>query len=420
MHSFYYPARCHRTHRIVDLHPNESAILAGRLIEGQLADETGSVALHIQPGLEPVHPGDIVEFEGTWKPPTFQVQTVRLLAPATIQTRPGPDAKIRNNLRIRSQILSGIRTFFESRGFLEVETPLLTRCPGQEPHLAAFETRYQDAQTGLELFLPTSPEYAMKRLLASGFETIYQICKAFRHETPSSMHNPEFTILEWYRAYADYKAIMSDTEAIMSELAQRITKSTTLTYQDKSVDLTPPWQRLTVHEAFAQFAGIHADPSADPDGFLQQARTHPSVNPDDPFDLAYFKVFLDSVEPHLGHPKPTFLLDYPASMAALAKRKPDAPHLAERFELYIAGIELANAFTELNDPEEQRTRLESEAQERKASGAPAYPIDTQFLAALKSGMPPAGGIALGVDRLVMLFTNTTSIREVIAFPFPEL
>ena len=133
-------------------------------------------------------------------------------------------------------VVKFIRDYLDKRDFLEVETPLLTRCPGQEPHLAAFETRYQDAQTGLELFLPTSPEYAMKRLLASGFETIYQICKAFRHETPSSMHNPEFTILEWYRAYADYKAIMSDTEAIMSELAQRITKSTTLTYQDKSVD----------------------------------------------------------------------------------------------------------------------------------------------------------------------------------------
>ncbi len=420
-----YPARCARTHRVADLQPGQRATLAGRLIlapaeRDRLADETGEVCF-VAPPAE-VNPGDIVELDGTWTPPTFRASALRVLAPALRRPPPLPDARVRENLRIRARVLSGIRRTFESAGFLEVETPLLVRRPGMEPHLSAFETTCTEGSEKHRLFLPTSPEYAMKRLLSAGFERIFQICKAFRNGEAGSMHNPEFTILEWYRAYADYEAIMADAETLIHRLVRDITGGPFLHYRNRTVDVTPPWERISVREAMHRYAGIDFDPAEDPAAFPRRAREggHTSVHPDDSHDVAFFKVFLDAVEGHLGRTRPTFLVDYPAAMAALAKRKPDCPGLAERFEIYIAGVELANAFTELNDPHEQRARLEAEAALRRAQGHPVYPVDEQFLAALEAGLPPAGGIALGVDRLVMLLTGAKTIGEVIAFPFPEL
>ena len=423
-----YPARCGRSHRVSELLEGAKATLAGRLAKGahhgglQLRDETGDVAVGLEMASAEIRVGDIVEVEGAWEPPVFKVVSVLLLAPGLEDSSRTPVKTKGRNLRARAQIVSCLRRAMEDRGYIEVETPLLVRCPGMEPHLRAFETACLTGQARRPLYLPTSPEYAMKRLLSADFERIFQICKAFRDEAWGSMHNPEFTILEWYRAYADYTDIMEDAEALVDRVTREVGGGSLISYRGHTVDVTPPWERLSVREAMARHAGVEADPFADRDAFVAEARRqgYSTVGADDPDEVAFHKVFLDGVERHLGRDRPTILVDYPASMAALAKRKSNAPYLAERFEIYIAGLELANAFTELNDPVEQRRRYEHEAAERRAHGLPEYPVDEDLLGAMQSGIPPAGGIALGVDRLVMLLTGAERIQDVIAFPFPEL
>ena len=408
-----YPARCKRTHLICELQADAFAVVAGRLVERDaLSDETGRVRLCFDTAYE-AKTGDIVEVEGRLEGDGFYVTGLRVLVPSR-----GADVSltqsVQANLRKRARIIAGIRRFFNAKGFVEVETPLMVPQPGMEPHLEAFQTMYEMRQ----FYLHTSPEYAMKRLLAGGFERIYQICKVFRHEPVGRMHTPEFTMLEWYRAYADYTDIMVDTEYLIAELATDLYGEPVVQTDECVVDLTPPWERISVREAMLRYAGITADPYLETAEFIRQAG-HATVGEDDPPDVAFFKVFLDRVEPHLGVQKPAILYDYPAPMAALAKRKSSTPDLAERFEVYIAGVELCNAFTELNDPDEQRQRLEEEAVQRVREGNPAYPIDERFLAALEYGMPPSGGIALGVDRLIMLLTGASSIGEVMAFPMAD-
>lgn len=410
----HYPARCKRTHRICELKSGVFAVLAGRLAgRDSLSDETGTVCLCFNAAHE-ARAGDIVEVEGRLKEDVFCAVGLRVLVPSR-STSASLAQSAQANLRKRAKIIAGIRSFFDEKGFVEVDTPLMVPQPGMEPHLEAFQTAYEMRR----FYLHTSPEYAMKRLLAAGFERIYQVCKVFRHEPVGRMHTPEFTMLEWYRAYADYTDIMVDTEYLIAELATDLYGEPVVRTDQYAVDLTPPWERLTVREAMVRYAGITADPYLDTAAFIRQAG-HSTVERDDSPDVAFFKVFLDRVEPHLGVQKPTILYDYPAPMAALAKRKSSAPDLAERFEVYIAGVELCNAFTELNDPDEQRQRLEEEAAQRVREGNPAYPIDACFLAALEYGMPPSGGIALGVDRLIMLLTGASSIGEVMAFPMSDL
>ena len=412
--SSHYPARCKRTHRICELQSGAFAVVAGRLVtRDSLSDETGTVCLCFDTAYE-AKTGDIVEVEGRFKDNGFSVTGLRVLVPSRDGAVPLSQS-VQTNLRKRAKIIAGIRRFFDEKGFVEVETPLMVPQPGMEPHLEAFQTMYEMHQ----FYLHTSPEYAMKRLLAAGFERIYQVCKVFRHEPVGRMHTPEFTMLEWYRAYADYTDIMVDTEYLIAELATDLYGEPVVRTDQCAVDLTPPWERISVREAMLRYAGITADPYSETAAFIRQAGLS-TVDKDDPPDVAFFKVFLDRVEPHLGVQKPAILYDYPAPMAALAKRKSNAPDLAERFEVYIAGVELCNAFTELNDPDEQRQRLEEEAAQRVREGNPAYPIDERFLAALEYGMPPSGGIALGVDRLIMLLTGASSISEVMAFPMSDL
>jgi len=411
-----------RSCRIADLLPDQSATIAGRVTEHSnrliLSDETGSVPLEGMP--EAASPGDIIDATGIWRPPTFQVECWK---PLVLSKRPPNPVseRARERIRQRAEILHTIRVFFRDRGFLDVETPAIVRLPGMEPHLTPFQTG-SSASPGEERYLHTSPEFAMKRMLAQGFERIFQICKVFRDEPAGTMHNPEFTMLEWYRAYADITHIMEDTENLASDIAQRLLGSSRIRYRNRDIDLSPPWERLSVTEAMEKHAGVPLDLSGDLSRFPAIAREHGHrhVSADDDFETAFFKVFLDTVEPHLGSPVPTFLTDYPASMAALAKVKEGAAHLADRVEVYVGGVELANGFTELNDPVEQRTRFKKEAAERHALYGSSHPIDESFLQALEAGMPPSGGIALGVDRLVMLLTGATSIRDVIAFPWPEL
>jgi lysyl-tRNA synthetase class 2 len=290
-----------------------------------------------------------------------------------------------------------------------------------EPHLSALELycTHPDG-TQKKKYLHTSPEYAMKKLLGEGWDKIFQICRVFRDGEIGKTHQIEFTMLEWYRAHADYRKIMEDCERLIGFLAGDILSGGECFYQGKKISLSPPFERLSVAEAMSRYGKIDIQQNRDDASLLEEARSRGyRFQPGEAysFDEVFFKVFLEAVEPRLGFPQPTLLYDYPASMAALARLKPQNPFWAERFELYIAGLELANAFSELNDPAEQRRRFEEEQTLRARLGKPVYPIDEELLQAL-SRMPPSAGIALGVDRLAMLFCDAPTIQEVLAFPLP--
>jgi lysyl-tRNA synthetase class 2 len=296
-----------------------------------------------------------------------------------------------NRLKARARIIQLVRQFFIRRDFLEVETPL--RTPTQAPE------EHTDAVRSEGWLLATSPELPMKRLLAAGYERIFQICKAFRGRERGTLHVPEFVLLEWYRAQREYRSLMDDCEQLLLEVAAGLEIETSVTYQGTSISLAAPWPRITVKEAFRKWAGWGPGPAPDPDRF-----THDMVS---------------LVEPALVGGSPVFLTDYPASMAALARLKPGDPSVAERFELYAGGLELANGFSELTDPVEQRDRFEKASEERARQGRAVYPIPETFLSALET-MPPSAGIALGIDRLVMLLTDAATIDDVVAFAPEEL
>ena len=320
-------------------------------------------------------------------------------------------------LHQRSSFLKTIRDFFHERGFLEVETPILLAYADPSLHLASFRTWYEmpEGEAKRRLFLRTSPEFAMKRLLAGGYPRIFQIGPFFRNAEDSPLHNPEFTGLEWYQADADYRLLMETTEAMCLALWPQ----GTLMYQGRRFDLTPPWERLSVHEAFARYAQITLPAEITRLDLLAACQQKGiEAQADEPWDDLFFRLFVTFVDPHLGQEKPTFLTDYPVELAALARAKPDAPHLAERVELYIAGLELANGYSELIDAEEQRRRWEAEAALRQARHDPdPFPVDPQFLAALQAGMPPCTGIAVGLDRLLMLYLDAPAIADILPFPF---
>ena len=324
---------------------------------------------------------------------------------------------------VRERVIDAIRAFFKRRGYHEVETPLLVRCPGMEPYLDVFQTSWTSARGERFVgYLTTSPEYAMKKLLAAGIGPIFQICKSFRNgEEVSALHNPEFTILEWYRPGADYTDLMRECEDLFREVSREVHPDDfpALTYQGTRVDLASPWERLTVRDAFRRYADI--DLAHDLDRLVEVARSKGySIDTRTTWEQAYHQIFLNEIEPRLGRRTPTFLYEYPISMAALARPSPSDPALAERFELYVAGIELANAFGELIDADEQRRRLQDERDERGRLGKTLYDLDEDFIAALAAGIPPSAGIALGVDRLAMLFADVASIHDVLWFPANEV
>ncbi len=290
------------------------------------------------------------------------------------------------NLALRCRIIQIIRSFFLERGFLEVQTPVRTPAPAPERHI--------DAPPSDGWYLAPSPELYMKRLLAAGYEKIFQIAPAFRKGETGRFHHSEFTLLEWYRLDADYTFLQHDCRELFSELCRQLDRPPRFLYQGRVLSVNEPWQELTVAEAFRRWAGWQ--PGADPDP--------------DRFDLD----LVEKIEPRLGLPTPCLLSDYPASQAALARLKPDDPSVAERFELYWAGIELANGFSELTDPDEQRRRFLETAAQRKATGRPVYPLPEAFLESLHH-LPAAAGIALGIDRLVMLLADAHHIDQVVAF-----
>jgi len=333
------------------------------------------------------------------------------------------DEALRKRLESRSEIVFGIREFFRGRGFLEVETPTVVALPGMEPNLEPLQTevtRNDGARFAAHLI--TSPEYACKKLLAAGFRRIFEITRCYRNGEPwDGGHNPEFTMIEWYRAAADYTAIMADTEELVAELAQRFRGGTKIAYQGRDIDVAAPWDRLTVAEAFERFVGIDLTAMIDDPERFRQALTERGLEAGDgdTFDDMFFRVFLRDIEPRLGEKKPVILYEYPRQMASLARIKVADPRFAERFEAYACGLELCNAFSELTDASEQARRLEEEAAERVRLGRHAYPIDRQFIEAVGM-MPEAAGIALGVDRLVMLLTDTPTIKDVLFFPANDI
>ncbi len=298
---------------------------------------------------------------------------------------------IKENLRQRAETIRAIRDFFIANGFLEVETPIRIPAPAPEAYI--------DALPSEGWFLHTSPELCMKRLLAAGCDKIFQLCRCFRAKERGKMHLPEFTILEWYCVGAGYLDMMKQCEELIRFVAAETGHGSSINYQGKLIELDGPWKRITVAEAFERYSSVT----------LKRALS------EDLFD----EIIDSEIERELGKDHPVFLYDYPASKAALARLKPDDNSLAERFELYIGGVELCNAFTELIDFEEQGRRFAEELSIRKKTGGALYPMPEKFLSSLKH-MPDAAGNALGVDRLVMLLADTADIDDVIAFAPEEL
>jgi lysyl-tRNA synthetase class 2 len=294
---------------------------------------------------------------------------------------------LRRNLIVRSKTFDAIRSFFTERNFLQVDTPSLTATPIPEANIEPFPAG--------NLFLGASPELHMKQLLGAGYGDIFQLCHSFRQAESGRLHNPEFSILEWYRARGSYLDLMTDCEGLIRYSAGQLGMTGSLTYQGQRINLGGPWPRITVRDAYLRWAGW------DPLGRVDHDR----------FDID----MVEKVEPGLKGADPVFLVDYPAAMASLARLKPGQPGVAERFELYIGGLELANGFTELTDPAEQRARFAAENTRRAMAGRHALAVPEALLSALPS-LPACAGCALGLDRLVMLFCNARSIDEVMAFP----
>jgi len=305
--------------------------------------------------------------------------------------QPYRQTSLQKNLQLRAVIIQTIRKFFIGCDYLEVETPVRIPAPAPEAHIDAVESD--------GWFLQTSPELCMKRLLAAGAHRIFQICRCFRQGERGRLHLPEMTILEWYRIDSTYEDIMDECETLIAAIARKIGSEDILTYQGREIEVTPPWPRISVSDAFKKFGSIPVEKALEQDQFDH--------------------IMVTDIEPNLGQIQPVFLYDYPASCGALARLKPEDSRYAERFELYIGGLEICNAFSELADPVEQRERFEREQDHRRASGRSVYPMPDKFLEAL-ADMPEAAGNALGIDRLMMLLADAKQIDEVVAFTPEEL
>lgn len=463
-----YPARFHRTHtaqKAIDLfqklhgdergvHTERKVTVAGRItaqrMMGRVAfmdlrDASGKLQLYFRADhlgakdYENLENLDMGDFLGATGPlfrtrtgeVTLEVQRYTLLAKAL---QPPPEKwhgltdvetryrhryldlmsseEVRNTFVIRARVVAAIRSFLNNRGFIEVETPVL------QPHAGGAMARpFTTHHNALDqdLFLRIATELYLKRLIIGGYEKVYEIGRIFRNEGISFKHNPEFTMLESYQAYADYHDVMAMVERLVASVAQKVAGSTHITFKDQEVSLEPPWQRFTLQEIIQKHTGIDFLEYRDGKALENAAQAKGLAVPS---GLLYGKLvdelFSTYVEPHLM--QPTFLLDYPVELSPLAKQKKDDSRLVERFEGFIGGMEIANAFSELNDPQEQRERFAQQASARAAGDDEAELPDEDFLFALEHGMPPTGGLGMGIDRLTMLFTNNASIREVILFP----
>ncbi|MEN6620752.1 MAG: EF-P lysine aminoacylase EpmA [Smithella sp.] len=298
-------------------------------------------------------------------------------------------ARKADNLQLRARLIQSIRRFFINNHFLEIETPVRIPAPAPE--------EYIEALPSADWFLQTSPELCMKRLLSAGFPRIFQFCKCFRAGERGQMHLPEFTMLEWYVAGFDYQQLMNQCEEMIIKVANDLGFAGSLSYKKRWINLIPPWEKITVRKAFEKYAPVTLDEALNKDRFDE--------------------ILVENIEPNLGLNNPSFLYDYPTRLGALARIKKYDNSVAERFELYIGGVELANGFSELTDSAEQRLRFEKAQQLRAQKGYAAYPMPEKFLTSLEQ-MPESAGIAVGIDRLAMIFAGVQCIDEVVAFP-PE-
>ena len=313
-------------------------------------------------------------------------------------------------LRRRAALTVDVRRFFADRGYTEVETPYAVRAPGEEVHLRTFRTEreYPDGATE-PLWLHTSPEFAMKHLLVAGAGPIFQLARVWRNAEGSALHAPEFTMLEWYRPGAGMASLMDETEALLHAVLPP-----QVTCRGVTTDLSR-FERLTVADAFRRYAGADVLGTAD-DAAGLAASAGVRLRDNETWEDLFFRLLLSRIEPQIGHAHPTFLTHWPAAQAALARRDPSDPRVAERFELFVCGIELANAFVELTDAAEQRARFIDDRARRHALTGPDWPLDEDFLAALAHGMPPSAGIAVGFDRLAMLAAGADRIDQVLWLP----
>jgi len=322
------------------------------------------------------------------------------------------NTEVREVFQARSRIITAIREFLNQRGFLEVETPVLQPLAGGAT-ARPFVTHHHSLDR--DLYLRIALELHLKRLIVGGFDRVYELGRTFRNEGISTRHNPEFTMLECYQTYADYNDVMDTLEEMVSSVTSKISGKDEVLFGDNTINFKPPWQRLDLRQAILKYSGIDFDQYPDTDSLrAEMSRLNMEVDPKKDRGRLIDELISTFVEPNLI--QPTFLLDYPIEMSPLAKTKPDNGSVVERFEAFAGGMEIANAFTELNDPMEQRQRFLQQQEERKTGGEVVETIDEDFLLAMEYGMPPTGGLGVGIDRLVMLLTGQPSIREVIFFP----
>lgn len=319
--------------------------------------------------------------------------------------------EVKQTFVMRSKIIKEIRNFLDEKGFLEVDTPILNSIPGGGA-ARPFATFHNTL--GLEMFMRIAPELYLKRLIVGGFEKVYEMGRQFRNEGMDTKHNPEFTTIELYQAYVDYNDIMNLTEDLFCHVADKVLGTQELTYQGEAVSLKKPWRRISMMDAVKEYAGIDFN-TEDMEQIIVQAKSKGiDLDKDITWGKALAEVFDQRVEDKLV--QPTFITDYPVEISPLAKRKPSNPKLTERFELFITARELANAFSELNDPIDQKQRFLAQVKEREKGDEEAQMMDEDFVNALMYGMPPTGGLGIGVDRMVMLYTDQPSIRDVLLFP----
>lgn len=350
----------------------------------------------------------------------FQFNTVRLGCIVFCFNPMSTWFELKDNLRLkkifeqRMEITRLIREFFWQQGFVEPETPIAVKTPSQEPYLNFIPLEFHGPiGEKHKMYLQTSPEFAMKKLLAAGWGKIFQLCKCFRDfEEFGGRHNTEFTMIEWYRAPGGFADIMDDTEKLFKFVGDRLDISK-ISYQGKEIDIKNRWNRWSMKEVWEKFVGINLDEYLTAEKMVLLARERGfKCEAGEPYEDVFYKIFLNEIEPKLGNDVPVFIYDYPAQMASLSRLCSDARY-AERFELYIGGLELCNAFGELTDAEDQKQRLDADRKQRMALGKDTWPVDESFIDALKSGIPTAAGIALGVDRMVLLFTEARDLNEVI-------
>ncbi|NLV36399.1 MAG: lysine--tRNA ligase [Clostridiaceae bacterium] len=321
-----------------------------------------------------------------------------------------PDVK--KTFITRSQIIGEIRRFLDDRGFLEVDTPILSTIQGGAT-ARPFITHHNTLD--LDLYLRVAPELYLKRLIVGGLEKVYEMGRMFRNEGMSIKHNPEFTMMEVYEAYNDYKGMMELTEQLISTVAETVLGTTQIAYQGQEIDLTPPWNRMTMRDAVLKYSGvdfdtIESDEAARKVAGEKQLHVDAKMTKGEVMNL----MFEEMAEEHLI--QPTFIMDYPVEISPLTKRKADKPELTERFELFITGREMANAYSELNDPIDQKERFLKQVQKRESGDEEANMMDDDYINALEYGLPPTGGLGIGIDRLIMLLTDSYSIRDILLFP----